>query len=169
MNSENQAVTGTHTTNGKPHGFTALTPFIVVTDAASAIDFYTRVFGARLINRTDGPGGTVMHAELDFGDGRLQLSDPMEGYGLASPEGDTVSSSLAIYVTDADAVIAAAEAAGATVREPVETFVSGDRFGSILDPFGRRWAVMTRVEDLSDDESADRVAEWASQFTASAD
>ena len=51
--------------------------------------------------------------------------------------------------------------AGATVREPVADFVSGDRFGSIRDPHGIRWAIMTRVEDLSDAESAARVREWA--------
>ena len=54
-----------------------------------------------------------------------------------------------------------AVAAGAVVREPSVDFVSGDRFASIRDPFGVRWSVMTRVEDLSEEESARRVAEWA--------
>ena len=62
---------------------------------------------------------------------------------------------------DVDAVVAEAEAAGATIREPLADFVSGDRFASIRDPHGIRWAVMTRVEDLSDEESAARVREWA--------
>ncbi|GAA1364077.1 VOC family protein [Brevibacterium luteolum] len=154
--------TGAHTTNGIPHGFTSLTPFIVVTDAAAAIDFYTRVFSARLISRMDSPDGSVLHAELDFGQGRLQLADANPDYGLALPEaGDAVSASLCLYCADADAVVAAAEAAGATEREPIADFVSGDRYGSIIDPFGRRWAILTRVEDLSDEESAARVAEWA--------
>ena len=62
---------------------------------------------------------------------------------------------------DVDAVTAAAEAGGATVREQPATFVSGDRFASVIDPFGVRWSIMTRVEDLSPEESARRVAEWA--------
>jgi len=60
-------------------------------------------------------------------------------------------------------VVARAEQAGATVREPLTTFVSGDRFASIRDPFGVRWSILTRVEDLSEEESARRVAEWARQ------
>ena len=58
-------------------------------------------------------------------------------------------------------MVAKAVEAGATVREAPATFVSGDRFASIRDPFGVRWSVMTRVEDLSEEESARRVADWA--------
>ena len=79
------------------------------------------------------------------------------------PEGDDDCYSLGLYCSDVDEVVARAEAAGATVREPSTTFVSGDRFASIRDPFGIRWSIMTRVEDLSEEESARRVAEWAKQ------
>jgi PhnB protein len=72
-----------------------------------------------------------------------------------------VTFSLALYVPNVDDVTANAEARGATVREEPATFVSGDRFASILDPFGLRWSIMTRVEDLSPEESARRVADWA--------
>lgn len=61
------------------------------------------------------------------------------------------------------ALVARAEAAGGAIREPLTTFVSGDRFASIRDPFGVRWSIMSRVEDLSEEESARRVAEWAKQ------
>jgi PhnB protein len=64
---------------------------------------------------------------------------------------------------DTDAVVARAEKAGATIREAAQTFLSGDRFASILDPFGQRWTVMTRVEDVSKDERDRRLAEWAEQ------
>lgn len=60
-------------------------------------------------------------------------------------------------------MVARAEAAGASVREPLTTFASGDRFASVRDPFGVRWSIMTRVEDLSDAESARRVAAWAKE------
>ena len=149
--------------NGKPEGYTTLTPFLVCSSAAEAIRFYAEVFGATVVSRMDGPGDTVMHAELDFGDGRLQLGDPNEQYGLVVPErsDDRVSSSTCIYVADVDAVFAKAVERGATVREKPDTFVTGDRFASIYDPFGHRWAVMTKVEEVSAEESERRLAEWA--------
>jgi len=151
-------------TNGKPDGYTTLTPFLVCSPARAAIDFYVSVFGATVVSTMDGPDGTIPHAELDFGDGRLQLGDPSPQFGLVAPNGqekDQVSGSNSIYVADVDAVVTAAKAAGATVREPPTTFVTGDRFASIYDPFGHRWAVMTRVEDVSPDEAERRLAEWA--------
>lgn len=151
---------------GKPEGYTTLTPFLVCRPAAAAIGFYEQVFGARQVSRMDGPDGLVMHAELDFGDGRLQLSDPMDEYGLVAPAGqqqDQVSGSTCVYVADVDAVFAAAVAAGATVREEPSTFVTGDRFASVYDPFGHRWAIMTRVEDVPAQEAERRLAQWAAQ------
>jgi len=149
--------------NGKPEGYTTLTPFLVCAPAADAIRFYEEVFGATVVSRMDAPDGTVPHAELDFGDGRLQLGDPNPEYGLAAPVrvDDTVSGSTCIYVPDVDAVFAAAVERGATVREKPTTFVTGDRFGSVYDPFGHRWAIMTRVEDVSPEEAERRLAEWA--------
>lgn len=157
------AATGAHTTDGVPHGLTSLTPFIVVPRAREAIAFYREVFGARVVDVTE-MGGVVAHAVLDFGNGHLQLGEPVPDYHLVPPpSGDDDCYSLGLYCADVDAVVASAEAAGATVREPPSTFVSGDRFASIRDPFGVRWSVMTRVEDLSEEESARRVAEWAAQ------
>ena len=154
-------VTGQYTTGGVPHGVTTLTPFLSVPDARSAINFYRDVFGARLIDATE-MGGVVVHADLDFGTGRLQLGEPNPDYGLVpAPEGDSDCYSMGLYCADADGTVARAEAAGASIREPLTTFVSGDRFASIRDPFGVRWSVMSRVEDLSEEESAARVAEWA--------
>jgi PhnB protein len=160
---DNAPATGQHTTNGMPHGSTSLTPHVVVTPAATAMEFYRDVFGARIVDVTRMPGSDlVAHAMLDFGTGMLTLSDPMESYGLVAGDparGTTFS--LALYVPNVDDVTASAEARGATIREPAATFVSGDRFASILDPFGLRWSVMTRVEDISPEESARRVAAWA--------
>jgi PhnB protein len=150
--------------DGKPDGYTTLTPYLVCQPAAEAIDYYAAVFGATVVDRMDGPDGTVMHAELDFGEGRLQLSDPMDGYGLEAPTGadrDRASSSTCIYVSDVDAVFEAAVERGATVREKPSTFVTGDRFASIYDPYGHRWAIMTKVEDVSPEEARRRLAEWA--------
>ena len=164
-----EAVTGVHTTNGLPHGKTSITPHIVVSPAVAALDFYQKVLGARLVDVTTFPNEPelIAHAELDFGSGAITLSDPMEGYGLAAPAaGVAATFSLAVYVQNVDDVAKAAEAAGSEVREKPMTFVTGDRFASIIDPFGVRWSVMTRVEDLSEEESAARVAEWAAQQTS---
>ena len=147
-----------------PPGYTSLTPFLVVDGARAAIAFYTDVFGATVVDVMDGPDGTVAHAELDFGHGRLQLSDPNPKFDLvAAPAGTAVSHSTCLYCPDVDAVVARAVERGAVLREEVSTFVTGDRFGSIVDPFGQRWAVMTRVEDVSKEEADRRLAEWASQ------
>lgn len=157
-------MSGHFTTDGIPHGFSSLTPFLAVSPAADAITFYTEVLGARLVSSTPGPGGGVLHAEVDFGQGRLQLGEPNPAYGLVGPaEGDVASFSLGLYIADVDACVAAAEAAGATIREPLADFVSGDRFASIRDPFGVRWTLMTRVEDLSEEESIARIERWVAE------
>ncbi|KXP14396.1 VOC family protein [Tsukamurella pseudospumae] len=161
MTENTAAANGVHTTNGVPHSFSSLTPFLSIPNAKGAIDFYISVFGARSLGVTE-MGGVVAHAELDFGNGRLQVGEPNPQFGLIPmPEGEADCYSLGLYCADVDDVVARAEAAGATVREPVMNFVSGDRFASIRDPFGVRWSIMTRVEDLSDEESAARVEEWA--------
>lgn len=165
---------GTYTTNGTPHGSTTLTPFLAVSPAGDAIAFYTEVFGARLEYSTEmpGPDGTpqIAHAVLNFGNGRLELGEPNPAFHLADPRGrdsdsDAVVYSMGLYCPDVDAVVQRAAERGATVREPATNFVSGDRFASIRDPFGVRWSVLTRVEDISDDESARRVAEWAASLS----
>lgn len=148
-----------------PAGYTSLTPFLCVDGASTAIDFYTEVFGAALVEKMDGPDGTVAHAELDFGTGRLQLGDPADAYGITAPDvhSDTVTFSIALYCPDVDDVVARAAKAGATVREAPQNFATGDRFASIRDPFGIRWTVMTRVEELSAEERDRRLGEWAAQ------
>ena len=169
MTENTTAAHGAHTTHGVPHGSTSLTPFLAIPRAGEAIAFYRDVFGARVVDVTEF-GGTVVHADLDLGDGHLQLGEPNEAYGLvAPPAGDADCYSIGLYCSDADAVVARAEAAGATIREPLATFVSGDRYASIRDPFGVRWTIMTRVEDLSEEESVRRVAEWAAAQGAPAE
>ena len=150
------------TPRGAPTGYTALTPFLVVDGAAQAIDFYCAVFGASVVSRTDGPDGSVPHAELDFGAGRLQLGDPEPRLGLLAPEKATrnVSHSTMIYCPDVDDAYQRAIKAGATAIEEPATFVTGDRYGVVIDPFGHRWAIMTRVEDVPAEEAERRVQEW---------
>lgn len=160
------AVTGKYTKNGMPDGFTTITPFIVLQNPAEAIEFYKAVFNARVRDITefvdDSGKKVIVHAELDFGTGILQLGAANPSYKLVlPPTEDNACYSLAIYVADVDQVFENAVARGAKVREPVSNFVSGDRYASILDPFGVRWSLMTRIEDLSEEESSQRVREWA--------
>lgn len=158
-----RGVTGQHTDKGIPSGRTSLTPFLTVRDARGALAFYENAFGARVADVTE-MGGEVVHAELDFGNGWLQLGTVNPEYGLVSaPEGDDDCYSMGFYCEDADAVVAAAVKEGATIREELMNFVSGDRFASIRDPFGVRWTIMSRIEDLTEEESTRRVAEWAAQ------
>lgn len=155
------AAHGDFTDHGTPKGVSSITPFLCIPQAREAITFYADIFGARIVDVTE-MGDVVAHAVLDFGHGQLQLGEPAAAYHLVPPPaGDDDCYSLGLYVADVDAVVAAAEAAGATIREAPSDFVSGDRFASIRDPFGVRWSIMTRVEDISEQESARRVAEWA--------
>ncbi|MGQ3479450.1 VOC family protein [Paenibacillus sp. TY11] len=167
---EYTGVSGKYTKNGMPNGFTSITPFITVKNPSEAIEFYKTVFNARVKDITEYPDENgnkiIVHAELDFGNGFLQLGAANPTYQLVLPpdEGNACYS-LGIYVMNVDQVIEKAVARGAKVREPVTNFVSGDRFGSILDPCGVRWSIMTRIEDLSEEESSRRVAEWAKSFS----
>lgn len=161
-----RAAHGVHTDHGTPKGSTTLTPFLSVTPAGGAIAFYTEVFGATLLSSTEMPGPDgqphIAHAVLDFGNGRLELGEPNPALHLAPPSGgDDVVYSMGLFCPDVDTVVQRAVERGATIREPATDFVSGDRFASIRDPFGVRWSVMTRIEDISDEESARRVADWA--------
>lgn len=163
MTRNTAGVTGTHTTGGRPHGISSVTPFLAIASAGDAVAFYRDVFGARVVGVTE-MGGVVAHAELDLGAGHLQLGEPSPEYGLVpAPSGEDACYSLGLYCDDVDELTARAEDAGAVIRESPMTFVSGDRFSSIRDPFGVRWSLMTRVEDLSEEESAARVAEWAAK------
>lgn len=163
-------VSGRYTKNGIPNGFTTITPFIVLKNPSEAIEFYKSVFNARVKDITEfldeNGNKIIVHAELDFGNGFLQLGAANPAYKLVlPPTEDNVCYSLAIYVSDVDQVFENAVARGAKVREPVVNFVSGDRYGSILDPFGVRWSIMTRIEDLSEEESSRRVKEWAKSLS----
>ena len=139
-----------------PNGYRTLTPHIVVRDASGAIDFYKRAFGATELNRTTaGPGGPILHAEVQIGDSRLMLNDPMNGQ--SAPNGPSAVT-LSLYVSDADATFASATKAGAQVVMPLGNMPWGDRYGILADPYGHAWAVATHVEDVTPEELQRRLA-----------
>jgi PhnB protein len=140
-----------------PDGYHSLQVYLAVEDAAKAIDFYKEAFGADETFRMPGPDGKIGHAELQIGDSKLMLSDPFPQSNVRPPsERGGPTGSVFMYVEDADAVFERAEAAGATVTMPLENMFWGDRFGSLADPFGHVWSIASHVEDVPEDEMAER-------------
>jgi PhnB protein len=140
-----------------PEGFHTLTPYLAVDDAAAAIEFYKLAFGAEEVMRMPGPEGKIGHAELQIGDSRVMLSDPFPQSSVRPPKhagGSTAS--LFMYVEDVDAAFRRALDAGATSTMDPQDMFWGDRFGSVEDPFGHTWSIATHVEDLSEEEIAER-------------
>jgi PhnB protein len=140
-----------------PEGYHTAICYLAVDDAARAIAYYTRAFGAQEVVRMDAPGGKIGHAELELGDSRIMLSDPFPQASTRPPKelGGT-SASVFMYVEDVDAVVKKAVDAGATVTMEVADQFWGDRFGSVQDPFGHVWSIATHVEDVPPEEMAGR-------------
>ena len=144
-----------------PEGYHTITPYLAVEDASTAIDFYKKAFGAKERVQMAGPGGSVMHAELEVGDSLIMLSDPFPQASTKPPKelGGT-SVSIFAYVEDIDSVYKQAIDSGATsLMEPDDMFW-GDRFGSVQDPFGHSWTIATHVEDVSPEEMEARSKEF---------
>jgi PhnB protein len=140
-----------------PEGYNTISTYLAVEDAGRAIDWYAQAFGAKEVVRMDAPGGLIGHAELTIGDSRIMLSDPFPQASTRPPrELGGTSASVFMYVEDVDAVVRQAVDAGATVSMEVADQFWGDRFGTITDPFGHVWSIATHVEDLSDEEIAER-------------
>jgi len=152
-----------------PDGYSAVTPYLILGDAARAIDFYKQAFGAREIMRMPAPGGKVGHAEIEIGGARIMLADEFPDMNCKSPKafgGSPVS--IHLYVPDADAVAKRAVAAGAALKRPVEDQFYGDRLGTLEDPFGHTWHVSTHKEDLSEAEMKRRADEAMKKMMAGA-
>ncbi|MEV6339181.1 VOC family protein [Nocardia vinacea] len=149
-----------NTVNPIADGYHSITCFLAVPDGNKAIEFYTNVFEAEVISRNDLPDGQPAHAELKIGDSTLQLGMPIPDNNVLAPNGEWVHTSIVHYCPDVDAVIKRAIENGARSAEEPQTFVTGDRFGVVLDPFGHRWAVLTKVENVSREEAERRVNEW---------
>lgn len=134
-----------------PAEYGSLTPYLVIPRCAEAIEFYKRVFDAVETMRMPMPDGSIGHAELKIGDSILMLAS-------GGPQWPATVSLTCLYVEDCDAVFTRAVEAGATVLEPLEDKFYGDRAGSVQDPFGQRWSLMTHKEDLTPEEMQARMA-----------
>ena len=149
-----------------PQHLRTVTPRLIVRDGASAIDFYRVAFGAtELGERFTGPGGELIHAEVQIGDSVVMISDEGEnGAPARSPEtlGGAVSAIMATYWEDVDAAWERALAAGAEVVYQLEDQFYGERGGRLRDPFGQQWMLSQRIEEVSRDEMGRRAAEFFS-------
>jgi PhnB protein len=142
-----------------PDDYPEVSPYLCVNGAAEAIEFYVDVFEATERMRMPAPGGKIGHAELQLGKAVIMLSDEYPEIGVRSPQsvgGTPVT--LSVYVADVDAVFDRAVQRGATPLRKVENQFYGDRSGQFEDPFGHRWSVATRIEDVSPEEMARRSA-----------
>jgi PhnB protein len=136
-----------------PDGYHTVTPYLIVDDAAKALDFYKKALGAKELFRMAMPNGRVGHAEIQIGDSRIMLADefPQMGAKSAKSLGGTPIG-ICLYVEDVDAWFDRAVTAGATVRYPVKDQFYGDRSGTVTDPFGLMWTIATHKEDIAPDE-----------------
>ncbi|HEX8632685.1 MAG TPA: VOC family protein [Pyrinomonadaceae bacterium] len=149
----------TGSTKHVPEGYHSITPYLHITGAARAIEFYKEVFGATEVMRMDAPGGKIGHAEIMIGDSYVMLADEFPEMGVRSPQtygGSPVG--LLLYVEDVDALAERAVAAGARLLTPLEDKFYGDRMGKLEDPFGHIWSIATHTEDVSPEEMQKRVA-----------
>lgn len=136
-----------------PAGYHTVTPHLVAQDAAAALAFYVRAFGAVERYRLVEPSGKIGHAEIAVGDAVVMVCDEYPDFGAVSPAaygGSPIK--LLIYVDDCDAVVGRAVEAGATLLRPVKDQFHGDRSGMVVDPAGFTWTIATRREDVSPDE-----------------
>jgi PhnB protein len=135
-----------------PEGYHSITPGMNLKEAAKAIDFFTKAFGAELKERMDGADGKIMHCEMKIGDSRVMFSDAVK---------DPVHTIHAmLYVQDCDATFKRALDAGATVKTKMADLPWGDRGGRVTDPFGNQWFIATHKEDLSKEEIARRMKDY---------
>lgn len=135
---------------GVPEGFHTVAPYLVVGDAAGAIEFYKEVFGAAELFRQADADGRVRHAEVVIGDSPIMLTDEAPEFGMSGPRamgGSPVS--IFLYVEDADAIFDRAIDAGAEEVEAVKDQAEGDHRGGARDPFGFTWWLATQTEDIS--------------------
>jgi PhnB protein len=147
-----------------PEGYHSVTPYLIVDDAAKAIEFYQKAFGAEEKFRLPMGENRIAHAEIKIGDSFVMLADEFPDMGHLGPKargGTTVS--LLIYVPEVDSAFKTAIDAGATELRPLENQFWGDRMGTLTDPFGHQWSLASHVEDVPEHELGQRMEEFSSK------
>jgi len=142
--------------NPIPEGYPRVIPYLAISDAAAALDFYQDVLGAKERMRMAGPDGKIGHAELEIGDSVIMLADEFADIGHLGPKDGHSPVSICVYLDKVDDVFAKAIKKGAKEIQPVENKFYGDRSGVFEDPWGHHWNVMMHIEDVPHDEMAKR-------------
>ena len=144
-----------------PAGYHTATPYLIAKDAAAAIEFYKKAFGATELERIADENGAIRHGEFKIGDSQFMITDEHPDYpawqGPHSRGGSPVH--IYLYVEDVDAVFKHAISCGATELLPVQDQFYGDRSGGLTDPFGHIWYIATRIEEVSPEEIMARAVE----------
>lgn len=146
-----------------PEGYHSLSPSITCKNAAKAIDFYKKVFGATEVLRLPGSNNEIMHAELKIGDSHLFLNDEFPGMAVAPAGPGPAPVQIFLYTEDVDAVYNRAIHEGARSTMPLADQFWGDRYGKFVDPFGHHWGVATHVEDVAPEDLQRRMKEATAQ------
>ena len=141
-----------------PAGYTGVTAYLIIRNAARALEFYQKAFGATEVLRLPAPDGKIGHAEIRIGDSHVMLADENVEMGHRSPEalgGSPVS--LMFYVEDVDARVAQALAAGGHDQAPDQGSVLRRSQRHVTDPFGYVWTIATHTEDIAPEEMQRRM------------
>ena len=137
----------------RPEGHHTLTPAAIVPHASEVISFMENAFHGKVVDRYEGPGGSVGHAEVMVGDSVLMIGDPINGM-------EPMPISISYYVngdeTVDDAYQRALSAGGTSIDPPQDQFY-GHRSATVRDPGGNRWSISAVVEQLTNDEAHRRM------------
>ena len=143
-----------------PAGYHSVTPYLIVSGGAGALEFYKKAFGAKEKLRMDGPGGRIGHAEILIGSSHVMLADENPAMGARAPQaGVPPPVGIMLYVKDVDVVYERAMTGGARTERPPQNQFYGDRMATIVDPYGHRWFIGTHIEDVSPKELQRRMQE----------
>jgi uncharacterized glyoxalase superfamily protein PhnB len=148
-----------------PKDFPSLTPHLVIKGAKEAIEFYKKALGAQEVTCMLTPDNKVMHACLKIGNSNLMLAEEMRERGCNAPDSSGGSPvTIHVYVDDVDTAFDQAVKAGAKVIMPLNNMFWGDRYGQFMDPFGHRWSMATKVEELTHEEIQRRQKAFCAQM-----
>lgn len=154
--------------NWKPDHVSTVTPYLIIKDCSKAIDFYKKAFGAEELHRLSAPDGKIMHACVKFGDSMIFFCDEMDDPSCgASPSTlKNCHATMHLFVPDVDKSFKQAVDAGCTAKMPPSDMFWGDRFTSLVDPFGQGWSLATHKEELTPEEMQKRGDEFFKSMQA---
>lgn len=152
-------------TKAIPEGYHTATPHLIVKNAAQAIEFYKKAFGAKEKMRMQTPDGKIGHAEIQIGDSVIFLADESPQMGMTkSPQTlGGCTGGVMLYVEDVDTTFKQAVDAGGKSSMPVADMFWGDRYGSLSDPYGHVWSIATHKEDVAPGEIEKRAQDFYAQ------